>query len=386
MSMVPDRSGEMSPRHGSGHWLLQPVPEAARPVVLLARALAHLGRDSEHLRNRWALRSRVLGAALRHWPAVNHLARTPRNGSLAARLRTEPAVAGLLLWPYVHAGWSPLQRCEALAQHHACVDEACPALRLSPGERHVLADLSDIAQGLCLVLDRPTWFQREGELVLNLEQMGMRLFSVAWLIGGNRGQLHALIGAVQGNSAEGMVDIYRDLTKSLHGMRPRDFLLDALRLLAAAAGIRELRAVTDAVRHQRHPFFHPDTTRALPGDYDALWAEQGGAPQGDGWVRLPMDAGVRDLESVPSKKRSMYRKRQAMMDALSRQLQAACQAKTAQAIATHTAQAPAQCGITSFLESLASSQLHRRRRWAVRLTVLGGFAAAGVAEAAIRTI
>jgi uncharacterized protein len=350
-----------------------------RAARLLARAVQDLGHDLPRPRDRWALRARVLAAGVAHWPSTCALAHARSRGSLARQIDAQPGVAGLLVWPYLHAGWSPAERVQALLDHHRCIDERCPGLALAPGDRRTLATLDEQAAGLALVLDRPMWFQREGELVLNLEQGDMRLFSVAFSLGdatetsAAAGTLFARIGAVQGNSAEGMADVYRDLTKELHGMRPRDFLLDALRLLCASAGVRELRAVSDASRHHRHPFFGADTQRSLGTDYDALWAEQGGEPLGDGWVRLPLDAGVRDLESVPSKKRSMYRKRQAMLDALRLVLER--QVEAVGALAHARPDVPSM---------RPRPEVSRWRRWITRVCAVSGFAGADLVIAMAR--
>lgn len=53
-------------------------------------------------------------------------------------------------------------------------------------------------------------------------------------------------------------------------------------------------------------------------DYDAIFSEAGGKA-GHYWT-LPLQED-RDLESIPSKKRSMYRKRFAMLDSLSEIMQ-----------------------------------------------------------------
>jgi uncharacterized protein VirK/YbjX len=288
---------------------------------------------------------------------------------------------GVLVWPYVHAQWSPAQRAAAIAHHHHLVDRACPWMALVPGERRVVADLSHVQTDLHLVLDRPNWFQREGELVLNLELEGERLFSVAWLLEGEPGAVVATIGAVQGSSAEGVTDRYRDLTKALCGLRPRDFLLDALRLWCTVAGVHQLRAVDDASRHHRHPFFGADTQRPLPTDYDALWLEQQGERAPGGYFNLPMDADVRDLELVPSKKRSMYRKRQALLDALRADMVArgeAAFARSPQVLDAALPQAATSAGLASAPAAL--------RRWAARVTVLGGCTAADAVFAWTRLV
>lgn len=182
--------------------------------------------------------------------------------------------------------------------------------------------------GCRLVLDRPIWFKREGELVLNLFRNDLRVASLAFTLCRSQGELCLFIGAVQGihkgvDSATSLA-IYRDLTKDFEGLRPRSLLLEALKCLARTLCVVHLYAVRDACRHHRHAYFGHDKGEDLVANYDAIWQEHGAiASERADFFALPMAPAQRANEDIPSKKRAMYRRRQVLLEDVFARLQAA---------------------------------------------------------------
>jgi hypothetical protein len=84
-------------------------------------------------------------------------------------------------------------------------------------------------------------------------------------------------------------------------------------VLAAAWGATRLQGVDPEnhvkgkwnLRHSRLRF-----------DYRGFWAEHEGVREDSGNWTLPLDTALRPLEEVPTKRRAMYRRRYAMLDAL----------------------------------------------------------------------
>ncbi|MBX9625128.1 MAG: VirK/YbjX family protein, partial [Gemmataceae bacterium] len=193
-----------------------------------------------------------------------------------------------------------------------------PGLPLGPDETRDLVDLGDHLPGLRMVLDRPNWFTREGQLALNLFTGPTRVFTLAFALR-LEPDLTAYVGALQGRSLDGVLDTYRELTRALHDMRPRDFLVEVFRALGRAVGVRRILAVSDACRHHRSPYFRG---KSVDGslNYDEVWRERGGRPLGDGFFELPVEAGRRAADEIPARKRSMYRKRYALLDRIEAEL------------------------------------------------------------------
>jgi hypothetical protein len=142
---------------------------------------------------------------------------------------------------------------------------------------------------------------------------GLRLYSIGF---GFTDARTLLVGNVQGPSLkdEGL-DRIRDATHAAHGMRPPHLLVHALRVLAAHWGATRLCGV-DPDHHVKGRWNLRDSR--LRFDYRAFWAEHEGVREAGGNWSLPLETALRPLEDVPTKRRAMYRRRYAMLEALQR--------------------------------------------------------------------
>ena len=140
---------------------------------------------------------------------------------------------------------------------------------------------------------------------------GIRLYSIGF---GFTDAGTLLMGNVQGPSLkdEGL-DRIRDATHAAHGMRPPHLLVHALRVLAAAWGATRLQGV-DPENHVKGKWNLRDSR--LRFDYRGFWAEHEGVRDAGGNWTLPLDTALRPIEEVPTKRRAMYRRRYAMLEAL----------------------------------------------------------------------
>ncbi|MBV1774364.1 VirK/YbjX family protein [Burkholderiaceae bacterium DAT-1] len=167
-----------------------------------------------------------------------------------------------------------------------------------------------------LVLTRTDMFDREGELVLTLRTADTHLivYRLVFSLGTSAAGKQALVvGCLQGPKHEGARDTVKHATKALHGIRPRNLLVDALYSIKRACGIQEIQCVSTAAR-----VFQGESVHA---DYDAVWTEAGGVLQQDGMFRLPANL-IHDISHVPSKHRAEYRRRMTLRDTLDRDIAA----------------------------------------------------------------
>lgn len=285
-------------------------------LYLSAAKCVHPGASARALRNRL----RYIALALRHRQQLTAFLRQPAQRALARELLARPELLGCVVWPYVHARWSMMQRFEALSQHHQAMDSDMRALAVPPTGSLLVADLSDLSAGLRLVIDRAPWFLREGSLVLNQFLHDERLMSLAFSFGRQDGERVAYVGSVQGAKADSALATYREIAKDLHGMRSRDFLIKAFQLLAHHLGVKRVLCVGEQERHHRHPYFGKSKSDTLHLNYDTMWQEHGGVPMADGFFRLSPLPKVRRREEIAAKNRSLYRHRYALMDKLSADL------------------------------------------------------------------
>jgi uncharacterized protein VirK/YbjX len=227
---------------------------------------------------------------------------------------------GVVHWPYISRIWSPKNKLSVLASHYEVVTKSCPQLLLlGRSESLLLSDLSEFAAGCSLVLDRPFWFMREGELVLNLFQADLRIASIAFTLCRTDTELCIFIGAVQGIhkgvESELSLSIYRDLTKDFEGLRPRSFLIEVIKYIAINIGVEKIYAVGDGYRHHRHPYFGAHKALELAANYDVIWLEHGATPsEREDFFEIPMVLSRKPLDSIASKKRAMYRRRYELLD------------------------------------------------------------------------
>lgn len=264
------------------------------------------------------LRIWVLG--FRHRAALKDMA---GGGSRALTLigQERPTVlVGPLVWPYLCAAWDAPERLERIAAHYRIIDRLGAPFPFSANESLVLADLDETHPQLRIVLDQPQWFMREGGLTLNLFVGDFRAYSLAFSFApsGQDHRFDCLIGAIQGRNTGGANDIYRDLTKAAHGLRPRDLLIETCRILCRHWHVVRLLAVRDAHRHHRHPFF--GGKGLAPQDYDAIWKDRGGSVEDAHFYRLPLEFERRSEDDIKPNKRSLYRRRYRFLDQLEAQI------------------------------------------------------------------
>ena len=120
-----------------------------------------------------------------------------------------------------------------------------------------------------------------------------------------------LISVVQGPNFEGSKEMVKQLTKMCHGLRPAYLMVETMKALTKALGFNQLLGIPQ--KYQNKSRFIQSSHYVV--DYDAIFAESGGLLK-DYWeLSLEID---RNLDDVPSKKRSMYRKRHAMLDDLAK--------------------------------------------------------------------
>jgi uncharacterized protein VirK/YbjX len=228
---------------------------------------------------------------------------------------------GVVHWPYVSSHWNAEDRLGVLASHYEVISKQCPQLLLlGRSERLVLSDLAQFSAGCTLVLDRPIWFMREGELVLNLFQGDLRIASLAFTLCRTDTELCMFIGAVQGIhkgvESDLSLTIYRDLTKDFQGLRPRSLLIEVIKYIATNIGVKKIYAVGDGYRHHRHPYFGAQKAQELAANYDVIWLEHGATPSArEDFFEIPLSPSRKPLDSIAAKKRAMYRRRYELLDA-----------------------------------------------------------------------
>lgn len=124
------------------------------------------------------------------------------------------------------------------------------------------------------------------------------------------------IGGLQGPKGEASREYIRMSTKACEGVRPKDAVMEALLALAGHIGARRIVAVSRA----NHVGRQRNTPREIQADYETFWRESHAVDLPDGNMAIPVMQPVRDIADIPSKKRSAWRRKQAVAEEIRAQV------------------------------------------------------------------
>ncbi|AHG86955.1 hypothetical protein F544_17270 [Bibersteinia trehalosi USDA-ARS-USMARC-190] len=134
-----------------------------------------------------------------------------------------------------------------------------------------------------------------------------------------------LIAVIQGPNFDGSKELVKKLTKKCHGLRPAYLMVECMKALTRVLGYSTLLGIPQKYQNKSRLI----QSKRYVVDYDAIFRESG-ASLAEYWL-LPLALNNKDLSDIPSNKRSMYRKRYAMLE----QIQAAMHEQLAGLQAVH---------------------------------------------------
>jgi uncharacterized protein len=239
----------------------------------------------------------------------------PANPALQETLAQRPSLIMCVIHPYLNADWRFEQRLEKISEHYRLLNGRLGSLRFIPPAFIALADVGGDIQ---IRLHKYVYTEHEGELTISLYRGDQRLYSLTFTLGQIGGQLVAYVGALQGLGGSEALEIYRSLTHRMHGLRTRDLLVTAFRLLCCSLGVARILAISDRKRICSNSY-HNSGTQTF-SSFDNAWIECGGVAVDDAFFELSPRLVQRAAEDTPSRKRAQYRRRYAMIDAMAQQI------------------------------------------------------------------
>ncbi|MEX0144136.1 DUF535 family protein [Massilia sp. LMS1-1-1.1] len=162
---------------------------------------------------------------------------------------------------------------------------------------------------------------REGELCLRLTRDGQPLYLASFLFVPRADGVSLQLGALQGLRSEAGKLAVKEATRALHGCRPKNLMVAALRDFGDFFACNNLFLISNDNRIA----LNARRRRHIAADYDLAWQELHALRMRDGNYHLPC-APYRapDLAGVPSRKRADARRRgellQDMVDGMRAQL------------------------------------------------------------------
>lgn len=232
----------------------------------------------------------------------------PSSHALSEIRRHSPhVIVGPLVWPYICSAWNTNERFNYIIAHHKIIDSLESIFSVHRDEKVILSNLDNIYPGMKIILDRPSWFIREGGLTINIFINKFRSYSLTLSLAPSPGGdgIYCLIGSIQGRKTENAADLYREITKATYGLRPRDLLIEICRILCRKWNVKKILGVKDAYRHHHHKYFRK--TPNISQYYDAIWKDRGGVVENAHFYSLPLESIKKNESEIKPKKRSLYR-------------------------------------------------------------------------------
>ena len=269
---------------------------------------------------RWKFiaRSLLYGRSQQAW--LRYLSERPWMRRLVV---LRPELLERLHRPYQCRAFNRWGRLEALRAHYETCEQIgwLPLCERAARGRMVLARIDALfEQPARLELHYDTRFGKEGEWALSLTQGSRRCYTM--VLGfrqhGLGRSLH--IGCLQGPDGSGGREQVRALTRAMHGLRPRDLLLEAARELASCSECTHLELVSDA----QHIYRSLRKRRRFAFAYDEFAREHGATPAATRCWSISLRRARLPLEQVHARKRAATARRRALLDDLREQIRQAC--------------------------------------------------------------
>lgn len=257
-------------------------------------------------------RARFLARALLGWPIYRQwlsFLETPVLKDLAER---DPSFYARIHRSALFRGLTPWERLRVLKEHHSEVIGLPEPFGENVYSEQGFGVASVREDGILheFKLRHMTGLSREGEMTLCWFADGRLIYSLTFVLCKLRqGRPTILIGGIQGLRDENAQEIFRDLTKRMHGLRPASTLLHVMRALAEAWRKSTILAVGD----RAHALNHKRAAGDIQSRYDDIWLSNGAVACENGLFELPIEASEKTPEQIPTRKRAQYRRRYALM-------------------------------------------------------------------------
>ena len=221
-------------------------------------------------------------------------------------------------YPLVHRfldkRFNTIQRFDAMCDNLTFLPEKLTALGLPPLWQQAIS-FGEVIPDFEMRLTITDYQPMEGFWTLELVHSPSQ--ELVYLLTFGKVQQALLIAVIQGPNFEGSKEMVKLLTKKCHGLRPAYLMVEAMKALTNVLGYSALWGIPH--KYQNKSRFVQSKRYVV--DYDAIFAESAGTLK-DYW-ELPLHFETKNMDDIPSNKRSMYRKRYAMLEQLQENMAAA---------------------------------------------------------------
>ncbi|WP_044470685.1 VirK/YbjX family protein [Mannheimia massilioguelmaensis] len=179
--------------------------------------------------------------------------------------------------------------------------------------KHGFISLAELPDNLSLRLNINQIDPFEGFFSINLQdnQRNISIYDASFTFL-NEKQL--LVASMQGSHHENALDLIKQSTKSLYGIRPMYMLVNCFKLMC-----QHWQCELLAISHKQQAKYRFNDHSRLLFNYDVFWQSNSGRLINHYW-HLPLSIEIKSMEQIASKKRALYRKRYAMLDDVEQQV------------------------------------------------------------------
>ncbi|WP_150538474.1 VirK/YbjX family protein [Actinobacillus vicugnae] len=219
-------------------------------------------------------------------------------------LTQRPNYSYPLIHRFLDKRFNATQRLQAVCKNLTFLPEQLAMFKLAPlWEKSI--SFGEIIPDFELRLNINEHQPMEGFWALELYQKSTH--QLVYLLTFGKVKNDLLVGVIQGSNQANAKELVKQLTKQCYGLRPAYLMVESMKCLAAALGYQQLLGIPH--KYQNKSRFIQSKRYVV--DYDTIFRESGGS-LADYWqMSVQID---KSLERVPSKKRSMYRKRFALLE------------------------------------------------------------------------
>ena len=176
----------------------------------------------------------------------------------------------------------------------------------------LLVDMSAYNIPINIKLKNDPYTKKEGDITIYLETQNPinKIFKITGLLS----EETLYIGCVQGQTTKEQI---QQLTKEFFGMRPHNFLLYCIMEFAKNLGCKNLYAIKNDFHVSKAT---AKTRERISFDYNEFFKELNLISETKSWSVIDINYPLKDISEIKSKKRSMYRKRYALLENISKDI------------------------------------------------------------------
>ena len=232
---------------------------------------------------------------------------------LEKKIYSYPILVSKLHRPYLIKNMKVKNKLKTIINTYTFIDKKFDSTfleKLYSGEQVILSEFNGKEKKYFVVLGLYPEYDKEGEIHLKFldeESNALATITLSFLESGSSSPI-LFIGGIQGPKKDINKEYIKDVTKDIYGIFPKRLLIEILYILEKALNLNLIKFSvgnsTHVYRAQRYL-----RKRTIHSDYDSFLISLGAEKTKQNTWKLPQELKKKELNEVPSKKRSQYSKK-----------------------------------------------------------------------------